>query len=117
MGAARLVCLSDSPSVGKLTEGQSILTHQIGVPPGGARKAPTHLVEGGITSGLADIEAAPQVAAGPLAVAEGTLLPIRLPGERGVHGSAGVEDSLHQGAPEWWEEGERQEVSTCHPKK
>ena len=65
----------------------------------GARYAPTHMVEVGVTGGPTDVEAAPQVATGPLAVAEGTLLPICLPGERGVHGSAGVEDGLHQGAP------------------
>ena len=57
------------------------------------------MVEGEVASGPTDVEAAPQVAAGPLTVAEATLLPICLPGERGMHGSAGVEDGLHQGAP------------------
>lgn len=58
------------------------------------------MIEGGVAGGPADIEAAPQVTAGPLTVAEGTLLHVCLPRERGVHGSAGVEDGLHQGAPE-----------------
>ena len=47
-------------------------------PPGAIR--PTHMVKVGVTGGSTDVEAAPQVATGPLAVAEGTLLPVRLPG-------------------------------------
>ena len=43
--------------------------------------SPTHVVEGEVAGGPANVEAAPQVAAGPLTVAEGTLLPIRLPQE------------------------------------
>lgn len=57
------------------------------------------MVEGRVTGGSTDVEAAPKVTAGPLTVAEGTLLPVCLPRERGMHGSAGVEDGLHQGAP------------------
>lgn len=69
-------------SLGKVQEAACLASGSPAAPaPWGTSRAATHVIEGGVAGGPTDIEAAPQVTAGPLTVAEGTLLPVRLPGE------------------------------------
>lgn len=58
-----------------------------------------YVAEGGAGGTAAHVQAVPQVAAGPLAVTQRALLPVRLPRQRGLHGFAQVEGGFHQGVP------------------
>lgn len=81
-GTACLVCLWDGPTGRASSRWAGVFLPATAEHlPLGARSAPTHMIEGEVAGGPANIEAAPQVATGPLTVAEGALLPIRLPGE------------------------------------